>query len=752
MKIFKILLITFSLLITISITAQVAVNTNGATADQSSLLDVSSTSKGVLIPRMTATQRDDIASPANGLMVFVTNDQCFYYYDGSNWIKLLNNDSNDDDWTINGDNVYVSSGKKVGVGTSTPDGLLTIVNGPSSGEKSLKINNSYAGSGIAYGMYQGIIGNSSNVQYGNYIYFSNGGDGTHYGNYAYISGAGNGTQYGFYSKMFNIGNGTHYGFYSSVDGSGIGDQYGLKSSISNSGDGKHYAVYNALNGDGNGTQYAVYNNCSNGGTGSHYGVYNFFNSTSSGDIYGINNQLLISGNGTHYGIKNYLSGSGDGEKYGFYTSFSSLAGGTHYGIYVNALGNQHYAALLRGKIYIKDDVSAVSEPHNALSTVDASATDTAFFVSNNTNRTGKAYGIYCDQKGGGSGQQYGIYSNIQNTSNGYHYGTFNALRGVGAGKQYGTFNYIPNTGNGRHYGVYNELTVAGTDYHYGVYNKLTSTNSAVSYGSYNKLEGSGSGTKYGTYIEILASDGGAHYGVYCNVAGSSNWAGYFGGRVYMANNVGIGTTTPSVKLDVDGDVQFKNTSTDAVVDIESTSGAASLNIKAAGSSDLAQIKLFNASTERGWIGYDDANNRIFIKEGIKNVFIDNGNINPEIHKQQNLGYSGKAWKNIYYHTLYNQGAAAFVNRDVSKELLNFPPKEKKPGSFDYETEMGEVELDPASLPAGLHAENSILTDEMVSYNYKANYEQQLQIEELKEVIKKQNEKIEALLKMLSKDK
>lgn len=50
--------------------AQVAVNTDGAAPDASSMLDIKSTSKGVLLPRMTLIQRSAIASPANGLMIY----------------------------------------------------------------------------------------------------------------------------------------------------------------------------------------------------------------------------------------------------------------------------------------------------------------------------------------------------------------------------------------------------------------------------------------------------------------------------------------------------------------------------------------------------------------------------------------------------------------------------------------------------------------------------------------------------------
>ncbi len=50
-----------------------SVNTTGDAADTSAMLDVSSSSKGLLMPRMTSAQRDAIHLPASGLMVYVTD-------------------------------------------------------------------------------------------------------------------------------------------------------------------------------------------------------------------------------------------------------------------------------------------------------------------------------------------------------------------------------------------------------------------------------------------------------------------------------------------------------------------------------------------------------------------------------------------------------------------------------------------------------------------------------------------------------
>jgi len=65
----------------------VGINTN--MPDASAALDISSTSQGVLVPRMTASQRALIASPATGLLVYQTdNTPGFYFFNGTMWTSL----------------------------------------------------------------------------------------------------------------------------------------------------------------------------------------------------------------------------------------------------------------------------------------------------------------------------------------------------------------------------------------------------------------------------------------------------------------------------------------------------------------------------------------------------------------------------------------------------------------------------------------------------------------------------------------
>jgi integrin beta 8 len=59
----------------------------GTTAPEG-ILDVSSTTSGVIMPRMTAAQRDAIAVPVNGMMVYNTDENCMNFYQAGAWASF----------------------------------------------------------------------------------------------------------------------------------------------------------------------------------------------------------------------------------------------------------------------------------------------------------------------------------------------------------------------------------------------------------------------------------------------------------------------------------------------------------------------------------------------------------------------------------------------------------------------------------------------------------------------------------------
>lgn len=108
-------------------TAQTVVVTDDnsyVTGQASSVLDVKSTSKGFLAPRMTLAQRTAISGPADGLLVYQTDGiKGFYYYNASGWTMIDAGGSSQ--WTSSGNNIYYNSGN-VGIGVNNPGVQLTV--------------------------------------------------------------------------------------------------------------------------------------------------------------------------------------------------------------------------------------------------------------------------------------------------------------------------------------------------------------------------------------------------------------------------------------------------------------------------------------------------------------------------------------------------------------------------------------------------------------------------------------------------
>jgi len=85
----KLLILLFLLLLYVPFFGQsVAVNTDGASGDASAMLDVQADDKGILIPRLNTAQREGIASPAEGLMVYDTDFGAFWHFDGTDWFPV----------------------------------------------------------------------------------------------------------------------------------------------------------------------------------------------------------------------------------------------------------------------------------------------------------------------------------------------------------------------------------------------------------------------------------------------------------------------------------------------------------------------------------------------------------------------------------------------------------------------------------------------------------------------------------------
>ena len=81
-----ILLVAFSVATVAASAQNIGIGTNTPAA--SAMLDVSSTSRGLLAPRMTTTQRNAIAAPAKGLLVYDTDLNGLHHFNGTSWAAV----------------------------------------------------------------------------------------------------------------------------------------------------------------------------------------------------------------------------------------------------------------------------------------------------------------------------------------------------------------------------------------------------------------------------------------------------------------------------------------------------------------------------------------------------------------------------------------------------------------------------------------------------------------------------------------
>lgn len=167
------LLISAMLLIGVSTYAQkdnVGIGTTKP--DQSAALDVSSSNKGLLIPRMSLQQRSAIQNPAQGLMVYQSDFiSGFYYYDGKEWKNMGANTAEnsvagtDGDWALAGNNLATDplspgvANAFIGTVSGGGDVLRFKVDGVSAGSIS-------TGSNLFLGYRSGLLAGSGNGNLG----------------------------------------------------------------------------------------------------------------------------------------------------------------------------------------------------------------------------------------------------------------------------------------------------------------------------------------------------------------------------------------------------------------------------------------------------------------------------------------------------------------------------------------------------------------------------------------------------------
>jgi hypothetical protein len=181
-----------------------------------------------------------------------------------------------------------------------------------------------------------------------------------------------------------------------------------------------------------------------------------------------------------------------------------------------------------------------------------------------------------------TGTGYGVWGQSQSTSGRGVYGLVNSSTGT----TYGVYGDINSSTNGAAavYGISNATTGLG----YGVYGLSASTTGNGVFGEAT----SGSGTTYGVRGKVTSTNG---------------YAGYFqGGMNYFENNVGIGTITPSSKLDIvigagytAPALQLANTNSSngsSIIAVTTNGSGAGINVSQTGNGAAASFTISNGTS------------------------------------------------------------------------------------------------------------------------------------------------------------
>lgn len=166
MKKALLLLFAFCSLVFYSVAQNVAINNDGSQPAASAMLDIKSNTKGLLIPRMTKTEKAAIASPATGLLIYQTDGtKGFYYYTGSAWVQLLNAAQSSTGWSTTGNAAINPSTNFIGTTDAQPlvgkvnnqqvfkfstDTLRCLAVGYKAGLKDTGVSNTFIGNLAGY--------------------------------------------------------------------------------------------------------------------------------------------------------------------------------------------------------------------------------------------------------------------------------------------------------------------------------------------------------------------------------------------------------------------------------------------------------------------------------------------------------------------------------------------------------------------------------------------------------------------------
>lgn len=163
---------------------QIAINEDGSLPSTGAILDIKSTNKGILIPRMSSAEREAII-PAKGLLVYDTTINFFCYHTGTTWRSLATAYSGGYAWSLTGntssDSNFLGTINNIPLKikvNNLPSGLISPLNGHTfwgynSGGLGQNVQNIFSNTGIGtYSLYKTDAG-SFNTALGAHTLYEN---------------------------------------------------------------------------------------------------------------------------------------------------------------------------------------------------------------------------------------------------------------------------------------------------------------------------------------------------------------------------------------------------------------------------------------------------------------------------------------------------------------------------------------------------------------------------------------------------
>lgn len=143
-KLFTLVIIAF---LVNKINAQIGINASNSSPNPAAMLDIASSTKGLLIPRMSTAQKDAIPNKPEGLMVYDTDLKQFSFWNSTIWQAIAGGGGGIPlGWQINGDHLESTNIGNVGIGQSFPNYKLHVNgNGGFLGNSRIAVNESLPG-------------------------------------------------------------------------------------------------------------------------------------------------------------------------------------------------------------------------------------------------------------------------------------------------------------------------------------------------------------------------------------------------------------------------------------------------------------------------------------------------------------------------------------------------------------------------------------------------------------------------------